>query len=361
MAVYKKDGKWYFKGKYKLEDGSWKNYNRIGGKTKKETLEKENNFLLKANEEVIYEKDITFAELKELYFEHKKRKNRISTIIGERGALTSFSKLDNLKINLIRKNTVEKIINKMDNDHLSTSTIRRNITAIKSVFKFALKEKLISNNPLADLENFTRPNEMKKEMECWTYEEFIKFSNSFDDEKLYKYKVYFDFLYYMGTRKGEALALTWEDIDFENNKVRINKTITRRIGGVTIGAPKTNNSYRVIQMPKIIREEMQEFYRYSKQMYNFNNNFYVFYGVKPISNELMFYYFKKQIQKAGVKKIRIHDLRHSHASFLINNGANDKAIADRLGNTITMVREVYSHLFQETEDQLINIIDQNTI
>lgn len=360
MAVYKKNKKWYYRGKYKLEDGSWKDYNRLGGDSKKVAVEAERAFLIKVYDEVSNRSQVTFKELSDLYLHKMEKVKKAATLQSDMYGYKQCSSLNDMRINLIRKSSIEMIFKRLDQEGKTTTYINKIYSILNKTFKFAIKEKLLERNPMEDIELFKRPNELKQEMLCWTYGEFKLFSDAFTEED-YKYKVFFDFLYFMGCRRGEALALSWKDIDLEKGTVRIYKTVNQQLKGVhfLITPPKTKNSNRIIQMPKILRSEMEEFYKSSSEQYGFNDEFFIFYGDRPFNIKTLNNRLDEYCLKAGVKRIRIHDFRHSHASFLINKGANDKAVADRLGNTVAMTREVYSHLFKETEDELINIIDMN--
>lgn len=115
-------------------------------------------------------------------------------------------------------------------------------------------------------------------------------------------------LYWTGIRCGELLALTTEDIDFENKKLRINKSYQRIKGKDVITDPKTRKSNRIIIMPDFLVEEMEE---YTKGLYGYKLDDRIFQISKTsLHNELA-----RGSKLAGLQKIRVHDLRHSHVAL----------------------------------------------
>lgn len=199
-------------------------------------------------------------------------------------------------------------------------------------------------------------NEIPKEIQIWNTEEYKKFINSIDE---LIYKNLFRFLYVSGVRLGESLALTFNDID--NDIVIINKTISKEnINGVRIiTTPKTKKSIRKIQIDTITKEKIFDLKKYYTENYeNFNNNFYIFGGNKPLSPTTIERKKNYYCEKAGVKKIRLHDFRHSHATFLLSNGVPITEIASRLGHSdISMTLNTYSHILHKDEKRVIKLLN----
>ena len=148
----------------------------------------------------------------------------------------------------------------------------------------------------------------------------------------------FEILYWCGIRLGELLALTAEDFDFEKNTVRINKSYQRLQGQDVITTPKTPKSNRTIKLPKFLAEEMQEYFA---MLYDQTPTDRIFLVTKSFLHHEM----ERGCKLSGVKKIRIHDLRHSHISHLIDLGFSAVAIADRVGHESIDITYRYSHLF----------------
>lgn len=217
------------------------------------------------------------------------------------------------------------------------------------------------NNPFAFVKGFKRNKQAKREMLYWTEEEFTQFISVVND---FRFKCVFIFLYLTGCRKGEACALKWRDINFEKATVNINKNLTRATdtnravnegeilsNNYRITTPKTENSYRQILLPDSLVETLKELHNISSSdfVFGINGNFLPF--------QTLQHAFERYIKISGVKSIRIHDLRHSHVSLLINKGDNQLStiyiIAARLGDDVEMVFKTYGHLFPSSQKDII--------
>lgn len=155
-------------------------------------------------------------------------------------------------------------------------------------------------------------------------------------------------------RRGEILALQWKD--FKNNSLSIYKSYSK----YGLGETKTENSIRKVKLNKTNIKLLNDLYIEAKKKDHFNEDLYIFGDVKPISFHMLTRKKDYYIEKSGVKRIRIHDFRHSHASFLINNHIPLPAIADRLGDTINTVLNTYAHLFENSVDELLELIENNS-
>ncbi len=182
----------------------------------------------------------------------------------------------------------------------------------------------------------------------WTLEEYKKFSEVMMDKPISYYA--FQMLYWCGIREGEMLALTPKDFDFKAETVTIDKSYQRLKGRDVITTPKTKKSNRTIKMPKFLCEEMQE---YLGMFYEAGENDRIF----PVSKSYMHHEMDRGSKEANVKRIRIHDLRHSHVSLLIEMGFTALAIADRLGHESIEVTYRYAHLFPSKQTEMANKLD----
>lgn len=243
-------------------------------------------------------------------------------------------------------------------------------TAIRAAFNHFFEYLKIYNiqNPFSMVKGFKKSKESKKEMLYWTQEEFETFISAVSD---FRFKCVFTFLYLTGCRKGEACALKWDDIDFKTQTVNINKTLTNTVdkgranneGEVVsewyrLTTPKTENSYRKILLPPVLvscLQELKDLQTSSVFVFGTGDSFLPF--------QTLQHAFERYIKKSGVKAIRIHDLRHSHASLLINKGDNQLStiyvIAARLGDTVDMIFKTYGHLFPNTQKDIIQKLDIN--
>ena len=174
------------------------------------------------------------------------------------------------------------------------------------------------------------------EMKFWTKEEYLTFSRAMmNKEESYHA---FEILYWCGIRLGELLALTAEDFDFEKKTLRINKSYQRIKGKDVITTPKTRKSNRVLTLPDFLAEEMQD---YISRLPYLKVDDRIF----TITKSGLHHEIDRGCRETGVKRIRIHDLRHSHVSMLIEMGFSAVDIANRVGHESVKVTYRYAHMF----------------
>ena len=229
----------------------------------------------------------------------------------------------------------------------SLSTNKTIHVFLSAVFNFAIKNEYTIKNPANAVGNF-EGNENKR-MDYWALDEFKAFMDVVDE---FVYYVLFMVLYYSGMRKGEALALTWSDVDMENNIINISKTHTKS----GVNSTKTGATRNVI-MPYFVIRLLTQLKAQNDPKMN-----YVVFGefYNPLGETTLSKRFNKWIKKSGVKKIRIHDLRHSHASYLINKGTVITVVSHRLGHSNTSTTwDVYSHLYPSTEKEAISDMEND--
>ena len=209
-------------------------------------------------------------------------------------------------------------------------------------------------NKIAPLRN----TEPIKEMACWTEEEFGLFYDSIPDEQSV-YRLYFLTLYLLGCRKGEGLALRWSDIDLKKRTVSITKNITRKVSGApyAVTTPKNRASNREITIPDSLCRAYEN-YRQSLGDKATAQSF-VFGGEDPLSDRTIDRVFASATERAGVQKIRIHDLRHSCASLLISRGVSIVAVSKRLGHkNVEQTLNTYSHMMPRDDELMTQIADE---
>ncbi len=187
-----------------------------------------------------------------------------------------------------------------------------------------------------------------EEMKFWTKDEYKAFAEAVSDKPA-SYLA-FEVLYWCGLRVGEMLALTPRDIDFGKSVIKVRKSYKRLKGKDLVTDPKTPKSVRDVKMPGFLRDELEEYVAWARlrdgdRIFP-NTNYWV-------SNEL-----ERGRKAAGVKKIRVHDLRHSHVSMLIEMGFSVVAIAERLGHESTDITLRYAHLFPGKQDQMADALDE---
>lgn len=174
------------------------------------------------------------------------------------------------------------------------------------------------------------------EMKFWTKEEYLTFSRAMmNKEESYHA---FEILYWCGIRLGELLALTAEDFDFEKKTLRINKSYQQIKGKDVITTPKTRKSNRVLTLPDFLVDEMQD---YISRLPYLKVDDRIF----TITKSGLHHEMDRGCRETGVKRIRVHDLRHSHVSMLIEMGFSAVDIANRVGHESVKVTYRYAHMF----------------
>lgn len=240
------------------------------------------------------------------------------------------------------------------NEGLSSSYIQRMHEIIRMLLRVAYKWELIKKDIASLIE---APRLEKKEMETWSIEEvneFLKFT------KHSRYHPVFFLAAYTGMRKGEILALHWDDIDFEEKTIRINKTLYEVKGRFLLTEPKTKYSIRTIYIDDDIARVLKkqkvkqnlEKLKYGGVYQDKNLVFAQEDGsfVHPSAVNALFLRFIRQM---GIKRIRFHDLRHTHATILLQMGVNPKIVAERLGHSsVQITLDTYSHVLPSMKKDL---------
>jgi len=196
----------------------------------------------------------------------------------------------------------------------------------------------------------------KQVIQTWSISEFKQFINKVDDTV---YHALFNFVFFTGVRKGEALALTFADV--KNGYATVNKTLTKeKFDGKRLTMkPKSKKSNRIIRLDFRLRLELYLLRKYYTKLYGyFDENFYVFGGKQPLSTTTLERRKNKYCRIAGVKQIRMHDFRHSHATILYHKKIKLKYIQLRLGHAdISTTANIYVHTSEKYEKRVFNILN----
>ena len=217
---------------------------------------------------------------------------------------------------------------------------------LSAVFNHAVKHYKLKANPAAQVGNMGKAK--GREMLFWTKAEYQKFADAMMDKPVSYYA--FEMLYWCGIREGELLALTPADFDFEAGTVKISKSYQRLHGKDVITTPKTKKSNRTIKMPNFLCDEMKD---YLGMLYGIKKKERIF----TITKSYLHHEMDRGAKSAGVKRIRIHDLRHSHISLLIDMGFSAVAIADRVGHESIEITYRYAHLFPSKQTEMADKLD----
>ncbi len=344
---------------------------RKGYKTKKEATEAEHYLRSVELKERFYGAKITVYMLYELLKEEDRINHRKISYINtqennyNRHIKNYISKVDNVgkltyeDIYQFREHLRQKVAQNSDNP-LSANTINKIMILLKKIFDVGLRKGYYTTNPVKLLKKL--PIE-KTKMQFWTVKEFQQFLTLFEPEE-YNIKLLFTLLFFSGLRLGEALALTWQDIDFSTNTIHITKSVYVNKGVSYISSTKTKAGTRRIIINKKLSQELQYWQQQQKhlleQFTSDSMSLQVFQS-SPITitkNSIEKQYKKILERDATLKKIRIHDFRHSHASLLINQGEDYLVVKERLGHaSITTTIDTYSHLYPSKQKDLADKLD----
>lgn len=252
---------------------------------------------------------------------------------------------------------------------LSLEYKRKIFSVFRTLLNYAVKMEYIQSNPLVKLGNFKDANILQNDMNYYTADEFIKFISAAKEcaeasevntgnISEWNYYVFFNIAFYTGMRKGEIHALRWTDI--KNNTISITKSISQKVKGADRETPpKNKSSIRTIQTPIPLQKVLQEHFERYKEIDRFKSSYYICGGDQCLRDSTLENRNTKYAERAGIKKIRMHDFRHSHASLLANNGINIQEVARRLGHSsVEMTWNVYSHLYPKEEERALNILNK---
>ena len=229
---------------------------------------------------------------------------------------------------------------------LSKTYLKTVHNQLSAIFNHAARFYGLNLNPARQAGNMG--TEERKEMLFWTREEYTRFSEAMMDKPLSFYA--FEVLYWCGVREGELLALTPADFDLDKGLLSITKSYQRLKGRDVITDPKTPKSVRVIQMPQFLTDEIRD---YLKSLYKVQPDQRIF----EVTKSYLHHEMDRGAKAAGVKRIRIHDLRHSHVSLLIEMGFSALAIADRVGHESVDITYKYAHLFPSKQQEMAQKLD----
>lgn len=346
MPAYKDEerGTWYASFYYTDWMGNRKLKKKRGFKTQREAKEFEREFLNKEERDC----DITFEFLVEEYFKDLSTRLKKTTIAIKRDIFNTkiLPYMKNLKISQITPTTVRLWQNEILKGGYAPTYQKTIHNQLSAILNYAVKYYNMSNNPCRITGSIGKKN--ADSMKIWTLDDYKKFIAL---EKKPAAFVAFEILFWCGLREGELLALTPADIT-EDKKIHITKTFVRVDGEELVTPPKTPKSIRDVPIPDFLYNEIQD---YISKLYGIQPQDKLFYFTKGfIGKEI-----KRLHEKAGVERIRTHDLRHSHASLLIDMGYSIFLISERLGHeNVETTMNTYGHLYPNKHQEMVDGLEK---
>lgn len=349
MPAYKdeKTGKWFAKFYYTNWQGIKKQKWKRGFATKKEALGFERDFLEKQSANP----DMTFQNLYEIYMEDMAARLKQSTLLTKKAVLQThiLPFFGSKPINEIKASDVRRWQAKLMSspNNYSQTYLKKINTELNSIINYAKRFYDLNTNPCGKAGTIGKAK--AEEMDYWTYDEYIAFREGVKDKSL-SY-ICFEILYWTGMREGELLALSPADIDLDNKTISINRTYQRIEGKDVFTSPKTRKSKRKIPIPDFLCQELSDYIQ-SRYMLDADERLF------PVTKSYLSHEMIRGCKNTGIKKIRIHDIRHSHASLLINQGCDALMLADRLGHEkVSTTLNTYSHLFPHKQQELVHSLE----
>ena len=341
----KKTGKWLIQYRYTDWQGKRRKSTKRGFATKREAEEWLRNFLItqKADFDMKFENfwKMYYAEMETRLREHTMRTKKY---IVELKILPYFG---NKLVNDITAADIRQWQNELIKMGYSPTYLKTINNQLSAIFNYAVRYYDLKSNPCAKAGSMGKSK--AEEMDFWTGEEFRKFIDSVMNKRL-SYMAFMT-LYWTGMRLGELLALNPKDVDLEKRTISITKSYQRLGKKDVITPPKTPKSKRVITIPEFLAADIKD---YMDSLYELQENDRLF----PITKYYLEHEMQRGIKESGVKRIRVHDLRHSHASMLIELGFSPLEIANRLGHEkVETTLNTYAHLYPNKQTKLAERLD----
>lgn len=346
MAYKEKDTKkWSAQWFETTAKGEKKKRRKRGFETKREALEYERQKKLSSSRSM----DMKLSEFMEVYFEDKQNELKYRTMKNKRYMMEQHI-IPYFGEQMLSEITASQIIqwqNEMQTKGFSESYLRMIQNQLTCIFTHASRIYDLHTNPCKKVKRMG--NSDSRSLDFWTTEEYQRFIQTIEPGT--RYYLIFEILFWTGCRIGELLALTKGDISFENNQISITKTYYRTGRQDVITEPKTKQSVRTVEIPEFLKKEIKDFVDGHYDMPDDERLF-------PIVQEAVQHKMKRQIAKAGVKNIRVHDLRHSHVAYLINKGVEPLLIKERVGHKdIRITLNTYGHLYPNQQRRVADLLD----
>ena len=341
----KKTGKWLIQYRYTDWQGKRRKSTKRGFATKREAEEWLRNFLITQKADF----DMKFEDFWKMYcadMETRLREHTMRTkkYIVELKILPYFG---DKRVNDITAADIRQWQNELIKMGYSPTYLKTINNQLSAIFNYAVRYYDLKSNPCAKAGSMGKSK--AEEMDFWTGEEFRKFIDSVMNKRL-SYMAFMT-LYWTGMRLGELLALNPKDVDLEKRTITITKSYQRLGKKDVITPPKTPKSKRVITIPEFLAADIKD---YIDSSYELQENDRLF----PITKYYLEHEMQRGIKESGVKRIRVHDLRHYHVSLLISMGFSAVSIGNRVGHESVDITYRYAHMFPTEQTQMAKLLDE---
>ena len=370
MPVYKekskkrwtKDGRAYYFREYYIDQYGVKKQYRSEYYIDREKAEEERaKWLLQLKIDNDTSLNISFKEVYEEWYVYKSMTLKCTTAYKLKKSLDknilNYFKI--YKLNYIKMNVITLYYNYLQKQNLSPKYQNKMVGYLKELLTYASDNYNFDRKVLSKINKkriTSIENQQNSEWNFWTYDEFNLFISYVDNEY---WSLIFNFMYFTGLRIGEFIALTWNDLNFKNKTLRINKSYTNKSGNkdIHIVDPKTSNSIREIDLDDNLIDLLTKHYKNESQIYNFQKDMNIFGNIDYIAPTTFARYLDLYIKKANVKRITPHGFRHSHVSLLFHLGCDELEVAERVGDTVEVIRKTYYHMFPSKKSNTVKALN----
>lgn len=358
-SVTKKGNKWYIVVFLGFDQNGKRKYKWFSGYDTKKAAERDlPNKLKELNEGTFFEPSKeTMADFLKKWLADKKRRVRLRTFeIYERTIRIHIAPhIGQIEIGKLKPYHLRDLYNKLQsgNSQLSNRYVSQIHTLLHDALKTAVRWEYIHRNVA---EQVDAPKPVRKKFSVWTLEETQRFIEIAQGHRFY---IAFLLALTTGMRQGEILALRWSDIDLENGRIYIQRTVSHIGKKLTFAEPKSESGNRMITLPEEVTEALLEHKANQEREKELSENSYDDQDLvvsringNIVSQAFLRQHFTSLIKKAGLPYIRFHDLRHTHASLLLLQGVHPKVVSERLGHSnIGITMNTYSHILPGLQEQ----------
>lgn len=379
MPIYK-NGKYGYIVKINYKDqatGKYKQIVRCNERTRTKTDAKQYELeLLSTINDDTHIELLTFEQLYYKFKEERKNDIKKNTMSYYELVIPTyvFPMFKNTRIDKITKEKIIKWKSWLQAEHdFKTKYLNNIITCFSAIMNYAVKFYDLKENPITKVGKFKAPEKViEDKIDYWTYDEFKIFIECVfsqiqqQTDELSKirwsalYTTYM-MLFYSGLRRSEALAITYEDI-IEVNGVKflnVYKSINQRVSPYEITTTKNKSSIRKVPICNELNKAIETHKALCSKIYSFNDSFFVCGSLNPLAKNSIGDVKARIEKECGVRHIRIHDLRHSYCSLLINGGFPLLTISKLLGHSTTdITQKVYSHIYPNANLEVINFMNK---
>jgi integrase len=350
-------GLWYCKFYYADYTGKKKQKKKMGFRLQREAKEWEKDFLERKQGSV----SMTLGNFSKVYLEDVSHRLKQTTTRALESRINNYIlpyfkdvPVNEITPQMVRQwqNDISKEAIKRGSGTLKPTSLKIMDATLSGIFAYAEKYYYLPGNPCKKAGSIGSFKPEK--VSFWTVEEFQKFIDVIPNRDITSITI-FTTLFYTGMRISELLALTPHDIDINKRTISITKNYHRISKKDVITSPKTPKSKRTISIPPFIADLLQQ---YTSHLYSIEADERIF----ITTNRTILNHLKKYADAAELKPIKVHDLRHSHASMLIEMGFSPLMIADRLGHeNVSTTLNRYSHLYPSKQEELTKKLEMNKI